>query len=54
MGDDYSTNSCYLTYSFSLKGWANVLFELRTDRVNVAFVFQVKGDFLTKPYKELS
>ena len=29
MKDDYTTNSRYLAHTFSLKGWENVLFELR-------------------------
>ena len=33
MKDDYTTNSRYLTYAFSLKSWENVLFELRSERV---------------------
>ena len=34
MKDDYNTNSRYLTCIFSLKGWENGLFELRSERVN--------------------
>ena len=33
MKDDYATNSHYLTHSFPLKGWENVLFELGSERV---------------------
>ena len=31
MEDDYTTNSHYITYTFSFRGWENVLFELGSD-----------------------
>ena len=34
MKDDYTTNSHYITHTFSLKGWENVLFELGSERVH--------------------
>ena len=34
MKDDRTTNSHYITYTFHLKGWENVLFELGSERVN--------------------
>ena len=35
MKDDYPTNSHYVSpIHFSLEGWENVLFELRSERVN--------------------
>ena len=37
MNDDYTSNSHHLTYTSILKGWENVLFELRSERVcNIA------------------
>ena len=41
MKDDYTTNSHYLTDTFLLKGWENVLFELRNERVNICVIWQV-------------
>ena len=33
--DDYATNSHYLTYTFRLKGWWSVLFELGSESVEL-------------------
>ena len=33
MKDDYTTNFHCITYTFLLKGWKNVLFELGSERV---------------------
>ena len=36
MKEDYTINYCYLTWTFSLKCWDNVLFELRSEMVEWA------------------
>ena len=35
MKDDYTASSHYITYTFPLKGWENVLFELASERVTL-------------------
>ena len=51
MKDDYNTHSRYLTYAFSLKGWENVLSELRSERVKLShpllFLFVRQGSTTT-------
>ena len=49
MKGDHTTTSPYLTYTFLLGGWENVLFELGSERVN-QIVTLVKRSLGLKPY----
>ena len=54
---DYTANAHYLTYTFILRGWENVLFEHGNESVKhfvASFSLSIRADNYSKPFSFFS